>query len=123
MTSMQSLSGRRIIGWQFILAVLTAVLLLPVFGLVAAYSVLAGGMISVIGNTFFAARLFSNKGGWQAENLTAAVYRGVIGKFLLTIALFFLAMVLLSPLNVTALFAAYLWIQFSPALIAGVLKI
>ena len=122
MTSTQTLSGRRIIGLQFILAVLTAALLLPVFGLVAAYSALAGGMISVIANIFFAARLFSNAGGWQAEHLTAMVYRGVIGRFFLTIALFFMAMVFLEPLNVAALFAVYLWIQVSPAIIAGILK-
>ena len=89
MTSTQTLSGRRIIGLQFILAVLTAVLLLPVFGLVAAYSALAGGMISVIANVFFAARLFSNAGGWQAEHLTAMVYRGVIGRFFFNHSAFF----------------------------------
>lgn len=119
---MQSQSGRRIISWQFFLAVFTAALLLPVFGLVAAYSALAGGMISVIANTFFAVRLFSNAGSWQVDHITASVYRGVIGKFLLTIALFFMAVVFLKPLNVTALFAVYLWIQVSPALIAGALK-
>ena len=123
MSSMHSQSGRRIISWQFFLAVFTAALLLPVFGLVTAYSALAGGMISVIANAFFAVRLFSNSGSWQVDHVKATVYRGVIGKFLLTMALFFMAVVLLKPLNVTALFAVYLWIQVSPALIAGVLKV
>ena len=119
---MHSQSGRRIISWQLFLAVFTAVLLLPVFGLVTAYSALAGGMTSVIANAFFAIRLFSNSGSWQKDHIAASAYRGVIGKFLLTMVLFFLAVVLLKPLNVAALFAAYLWIQVSPVLIAGILK-
>ena len=111
-----------IIGWQAALALVSSAVLLPVFGLVAAYSALAGGMISVIANAFFALRLFSNKGSWQVNQLAAATYRGVIGKLFLTMALFLLAVVLLKPLNAAALFAVYLWIQISPALIAAVLK-
>ena len=123
MTSTQSLPGRRIIGWQLFLAIITAVLLLPVFGLVAAYSALAGGLISVAANAIFAIRLFDDKGSWQAEQLTATLYRGLLGKYFLTIALFILAMVLIEPLNIAALFAGYLWVQVSPAIIAGILKI
>ncbi|GBE08000.1 F0F1 ATP synthase subunit I [bacterium BMS3Bbin11] len=111
-----------IIGWQVSLALTTSVVLLPVFGLVTAYSALSGGMISVIANAFFALRLFSNKGSWQVDHLAAVAYRGVIGKLFLTVALFLLAVVLLKPLNAAALFAVYLWIQISPALIAGVLN-
>ena len=122
MSSVQSQSGRRILIWQLFLAVFTAVVLLPLFDLVAAYSALAGGMISVCANAFFATRLFSNSGSWQKDHLAASVYRGVIGKFLLTTVMFILAVVLLKPLNVAALFAAYLWIQISPVLIAGILK-
>ena len=122
MSRIQSQSGRRIIIWQLFLAVFTAVVLLPLFDLVAAYSALAGGMISVCANAFFANRLFSNAGSWQKDHLAASVYRGVIGKFLLTMVMFILAVVLLKPLNEAALFAAYLWIQISPVLIAGILK-
>lgn len=110
------------IGWQAVLTLVTSVVLLPFFGLVVAYSALAGGMISAIGNAFFAVRLFSNKGSWQAGHLAAITYRGIIGKLFLTIALFILAVVLLKPLNPAAFFAVYLWIQISPALIVGVLK-
>lgn len=111
-----------IIAWQAILALTTSVVLLPFFGLVTAYSALVGGMISVIANAFFALRLFSNKGSWQVEHLAAVTYRGVIGKIFLTTALFILAVVLIRPLNAAALFAVYLWIQISPALIAGALN-
>ncbi|NOY15368.1 MAG: hypothetical protein GXP23_00295 [Gammaproteobacteria bacterium] len=111
-----------IIGWQAALALATPIALLPVFDLVTAYSALTGGMISVVANTFFALRLFSNKGSWQIDQLAAITYRGVIGKLFLTVTLFLLVVVLVEPLNAAALFAAYLWIQISPALIAGVLN-
>lgn len=119
---MHSQSGRRIVGWQLFLTIFTAVILLIVFDLETAYSALAGGMISVVANAFFAVRLFSNAGSWQKDQIAASVYRGLIGKFLLTMVMFILAVVLLKPLNVAALFAAFLWIQVSPVLIAGVDK-
>ena len=87
-----------------------------------AYSAFAGGMISVIANAFFAFRLFSDKGSWQPGNLAATVYRGAIGKFLLSIAMFIMVVVLLKPLNVVALFVAYLWVQVSPFFITGILR-
>lgn len=120
---MQSQSGRRIVSWQLFLAVFTSVVLLLFFGQVTAYSALAGGMISVCANAFFATRLFSNAGSWQKDQLAASFYHGVIGKFILTMALFVMAVVLLKPLNLMAFFVAYLWIQISPALVAGVLRI
>ena len=122
MTSMQSLPGRTIIGWQLFLAIITAALVLPVFGLVAAYSAFTGGLISVAANAIFAIRLFDDKGSWQAEQLTATLYRGLLGKYFLTIALFIMSMVFIEPLNIPALFSGFLWIQVSPAVIAGVLK-
>jgi ATP synthase protein I len=117
-----SQSGRRILSWQLFLTIFTAAVLLLFFDLVTACSALAGGMISVLANAFFAIRLFSNAGSWQKDHIAASVYRGLIGKFLLTMVMFIMAVVLLKPLNMAVLFAAFLWIQISPAFIAGVLK-
>ncbi len=112
----------RIIAWQATLTLVVSVVLYPAFGLVAAYSALTGGMISTIANAVFALRLFSNKEGWQIGQLTAATYRGVVGKIFLTIALFLLAVLLLKPLNATALFVVFLLIQVSPAIIVAILN-
>ena len=79
-------------------------------------------MISVLANSIFAIRLFDDKGSWQAEHLAAKMYRGLLGKYFLTIALFILAVVLVEPISITALFAVYLWIQLSPVLIAVIVK-
>ena len=122
MSSTRSRLGWRILSGQLFIAVFTSAVLLLVFGSVTAYSGLAGGLISVAANAIFAIRLFDDKGGWQAEQLTATLYRGLLGKYFLTIALFIMSMVFIEPLNTPVLFAGYLWIQVSPALIAAVLK-
>ena len=112
----------RIIGWQAVLALFVAVMLLPFFDAVTAYSALAGGMISALANAFFVVPLFSNKGGWQAGQLAVNAYRGIIGKLFLTTALFLLAVVILRPLNPAVFFATYLLVQVSPAFFAGVMN-
>jgi ATP synthase protein I len=118
----RSETGWKIIGWQFLLAVLVSAALLPVFDLVVAYSGLAGGLIAVAANAIFAIRVFDDRRSWQPEHLAASLYRGLLGKYFLTIALFVSAMVLLEPLNISALFAVYLLVQLSPAFFAGILK-
>jgi ATP synthase protein I len=118
----RSEAGWKIIGWQFLLAVLVSAALLPVFDLVVAYSGLAGGLIAVAANAIFAIRVFDDRRSWQSEHLAASLYRGLLGKYFLTIALFVLAVVVIEPLNIPALFAVYLWVQVSPALIAGIAK-
>ena len=123
MTGSDLASGWRILIGQFFLLLVTAAILYSVFDFEVAYSGLLGGFISIAANAIFAIRLFNDKGSWQAENLTASLYRGLLGRYFLTIALFFLAVALLEPLNITALFAVYLLVQVSPALIAGMLKI
>lgn len=120
MSGLQSQSGRKIISWQFFLTILTSAALLALFDLVTAYSAFAGGMISVLANSFFALKLFSDKGSWQPDSLAASVYRGILGRVVLTICLFFVVVVLLKPLNIVALFAVYMLIHVSPAVIAGV---
>ncbi|MCK5360772.1 MAG: ATP synthase subunit I [Gammaproteobacteria bacterium] len=122
MSGFQQQLGWKIISWQFLLALFSSIALLPVFGLVVAYSAFAGGLISVAGNAIFAIRLFDDRGSWQAGHLAAALYRGLIAKYFLTMALFFMAVAVIEPINIPALFAVYLLVQVSPALIAGVQK-
>jgi ATP synthase protein I len=114
--------GWKIINWQLLITILTAAALFIIFDLTAAFSALVGGLVSVAANAIFAIRLFDDNSSWQAEQLTASLYRGLIGKYFLTIALFVLAVVVIEPLNIPALFAVYLWVQVSPALIAGIAK-
>lgn len=122
MSGKQLRYGWKIINWQLLITILTAAALFIIFDLTAAFSALVGGLVSVAANAIFAIRLFDDNSSWQAEQLAASLYRGLIGKYFLTIALFVLAVVVIEPLNIPALFAVYLWVQVSPALIAGIAK-
>jgi F0F1-type ATP synthase assembly protein I len=120
LSDFRSHTDRKIIAAQLVLALLISTALLTGFGVVEAYSALAGGMISVAANVFLALRLFDGRVSWDSAGLTASVYRGVIGRILLTLALFALA--LIRPLDAVVFFAAYLLVQVSPAVIVSFIK-
>lgn len=104
------------------MAVLAPAVVLPVCDLVVSYSALAGGMVSVVSNAFFAFRLFDNGYSWEPGILAANVYRGIIGKILLTVAMFAVFLALLRPVSAVAFFAAYFLVQVSPIIFASLLK-
>jgi F0F1-type ATP synthase assembly protein I len=122
LSDFRSHTDRKIIAAQLVLALLISTALLTGFGVVEAYSALAGGMISVAANVFLALRLFDGRVSWDSAGLTASVYRGVIGRILLTLALFALTLALIRPLDAVVFFAAYLLVQVSPAVIVSFIK-
>lgn len=88
-------------------------LLVTVVGLwfverVMAYSALFGGLIAVVPNAYFARHAFKYSGAQAARQVANSFYRGEAGKFLLTVVLFAAVFSTVKPLNVVALFAAYL---------------
>ncbi len=112
---------RWLIFAQLGLAVFLAAVGWPIFGTVIAYSLLLGGLISALPNAYFIYKTFSCTGARQGRQVTRNFYRGEAGKFLLTALLFALVFGLVKPLDVLALFAAFLLVQsvnwFAPLLI------
>lgn len=93
-------------------ALQTGLLLLLSAGLllidkVAAYSVLLGGLISIAPNGYFARQAFRYRGALAARHIARSFYLGESGKFLLTATAFAVVFALVKPLNVAALWAAY----------------
>lgn len=78
------------------------------FDWVDAYSALAGGLISIVPNAYFARQAFRYSGALYAREVNQAFYRGEVGKYLTTVILFAVVFAALSPLNVLFLFLAYL---------------
>lgn len=78
---------------------------------VDAYSIFIGGVISIVPNAYFARQVFRYAGAIYAQQVARSFYRGETGKFLTTLALFTGTFVLVKPLNVFALFMAYLSIM------------
>lgn len=76
-----------------------------------AYSVLLGGLIAVGPNAYFAYWAFRYSGAQAASNVARAFYRGEAGKFLQTTLLFAGVFILIKPLNVVAVFLAYIFMM------------
>ena len=96
-----------------LLAALFLALLL--IGWTAAYSALLGGLIVIISNAYLAHKVFRPYRAQQPEKLLGAYYRAMIGKMLITISLFTVVFVLITPLNIVSLVLTYLLIQIVPS--------
>jgi len=106
-----------IVGAQLVASCLLAGLLL-IIGWAHAWSALAGGLISALGNGFAAARIFVSYRAQEPEKLVARFYGAEVGKLVLTGLLFAAAILWIEPLSVGALFGGFLAIQMIPILVA-----
>jgi len=88
------------------------------FGLVSAYSALAGGMIATTASAWFAFKVFRVSPDSEALTMIASAYTGEIYKILLTGALFICAFVLIRPVDALALLITYFVIHMTPALVS-----
>ena len=71
------------------------------------YSVLVGGLIQIVPQAWFARQAFKFSGARQAPSVVRAMYRGEMGKVLLTAALMAIVFALYKQWNYFALFAAF----------------
>jgi ATP synthase protein I len=72
-----------------------------------AYSVLLGGLIFIAPTGFFARQAFRFRGAQATLHIARAFYRGETTKFVLTAMAFALVFALVKPLNLIALWLAY----------------
>lgn len=78
-----------------------------VFGIVAGYSALCGGLIALSANVYFAYKAFRYFGARSARAITQSLWAGQMGKQILAAALFALVFVGVRPLEPVALFIGY----------------
>lgn len=89
-------------------------ILLPVYGAFLlldnrlANSVLVGALIQVVPQAWFARQAFKHTGAKQASLVVGAIYRGEMGKIVLTAALLVAAFTLFKDWNYVALFTAFI---------------
>lgn len=74
---------------------------------VVAYSVLLGGLIQLIPQAWFARQAFRYAGARRVQSIVSAMYWGETGKVVLSAVLFTTTFLLVSPLNVGALFGSF----------------
>lgn len=78
-----------------------------IWGRTEAWSLLLGGMISVIPNAYFAHRVFRESGARAMDNIVRNVYLGEVGKLVLAATGFALVFRLMRPLEEVFLFSGF----------------
>ena len=72
-----------------------------------AYSVLIGGLIQICPQAWFARQAFRYAGARKVQSIVRAMYWGETGKVVLTTVLFVGTFLMVSPLNVGAMFSSF----------------
>ncbi len=108
-------SSGHVVAWVLLgqvgSGVLLGAVLWGVYGSVAGYSALLGGLICVVPNAFLALRLTVPRRDQGARSLIRAAYIGEIGKVMLTVLLFSIVFLTVRPLAAGPLFAGFIVAQ------------
>ncbi len=107
-TPLHRLPVVRVLFAQAVVGLTAAVFCGVVFGIVAGYSGLLGGLIALSANVYFAFKAFRYFGARSARAVVQSLWAGEMGKQILAAALFALVFVGVKPLEPIALFTGYL---------------
>ena len=88
-----------------------------IWGIISAYSLLLGGLISIIPNAYFANKMFREVGARAMERVVKRALVGEVVKIAMIGLGFVLALMLVKPVDVLMLF-----VGFSLAHIAGIVE-
>ena len=91
-----------------VLLLVVIVVLVTYFDRLLAKSILIGGLIFLLPSVYFGLTVFRSSSNQSKELALHNMYRGEVGKFLLTSIGFALAFVLSQPFNVTVLFLSFI---------------
>lgn len=103
---------RLLLRWQLVFAFGAGAVAWLVWGSVAGYSALLGGLTCWLPNRWFAWRAFRHSGARAAREIVEGFYKGLAGKTLLTGAMFAVVFARVEPLAPLAVFAAFIGAQF-----------
>jgi len=91
-------------------------------GTTMALSVLLGGLISALPNSYFALHAFKYSGARNAEKIVRGFIRGELGKIVITVVLFALSFALISSLNELALILGFIATHFVGVMMSGLIS-
>lgn len=112
-TPFYKLSTFRALVIQLVVVTLLAVVCTVTLGVIAAYSVLVGGMIALAANAYFTYKAFALYGARSATAIVQSFWAGQVGKMVITAVLFALVFIAVKPINVALLFIGYILIQLT----------
>ena len=107
---------------QLAVTAFIAVISLLVSGSVLAYSVLLGGLISAVPNSYFAFHAYRYQGARNAQNVVKGFIRGELGKIIMTVVLFALSFTLITNLNELALILGFTLTHFVGVVMSGLIS-
>jgi len=91
-------------------------------GSIIAYSVLLGGLISALPNSYFALHAFKFRGARNADKIVKGFIRGELGKIVITVVLFAFAFALITSLNEVALIIGFVITHFVGVVMSGLIN-
>lgn len=110
----------KIYALQTLVLLLVSAVVFPI-DRVASYSLLLGGMISVVPNAYFARQVFKYTGALRAREVERGFYKGEAGKFVAVMCFFAIAFALVKPLNALVLLGGFaLTTLLNTGLLAGI---
>ena len=112
----------KVIIAQLAVTIFMAVISLLLSGIVLAYSVLAGGLISALPNSYFALHAYRYQGARNAQNVVKGFIRGELGKIIMTVILFALSFTMITSLNELALILGFTLIHFVGVVMSGLIS-
>ena len=98
----------KVIVIQFFTSVTAALGSYLLLDVVAAYSVLLGGLISTIPNGYFARKVFQYRGARYSSLIVRSLYAGEVGKLVMTAGMFALVFAGVRPLNELAVILGFM---------------
>lgn len=102
---------------QALVSLLISISALVLVNMTFTVSVLAGSMISLIGNSYFALKVFRYSGARASQQIASSFYSGEAGKFVITFVSFAVLFkwldVLKEPVNAFGLLAAFAMVHVS----------
>ena len=121
MTNLRPPSVYKVIVAQLIWTVSLSLGCLSIFGVVAGYSALLGGLISAVPNSYFALHAFKFQGARNADKVVKSFIRGELGKIVFTGVLFALSFTLVTSLDELALIAGFVATHFVGEVMTGII--
>lgn len=112
----------KVILAQLAATVLIAAISLLISGSIVAFSVLLGGLISALPNTYFVMHAFRYRGARAADKVVKSFLKGELGKMLITLVLFALSFSLITNLSELALILGFIATHFVGVTMSGFMR-
>lgn len=119
MTNLRTPPVYKVIVAQFLATAFIAAASLFLSGTITAYSIVVGGLISALPNSYFALQAFKFQGARNADRVVKSFIRGELGKIGITLVLFALSFTLITNLHELALILGFIAVHFIGVMVSA----